>query len=76
MESIRGSLGSREYQVAFKSDEPLEFERRDGHYVFRTSDVSAMATVLSKVSENNWALIDLSVQESALEEIYVRLMTS
>jgi ABC-2 type transport system ATP-binding protein len=76
MEAIRGSLGKRAYQVVFKADAPLEFDRRDGNYVFRTNDVGAMATVLGKISEHNWALVDLSVQESALEEIYVRLMTN
>jgi ABC-2 type transport system ATP-binding protein len=76
MAAIRRSLGSREYQVVFKSDAALEFERKEENYVFRTADVGAMAGVLSAISEKNWALVDLSVQESALEEIYVRLMSS
>jgi ABC-2 type transport system ATP-binding protein len=74
MDAIRASLGNREYQVVFRSDEPLQYERKDGNYVFRTSDVGAMAEILGDISENDWALVDLSVQESALEEIYVRLM--
>jgi ABC-2 type transport system ATP-binding protein len=76
MDAIRGELGNREYQVVFKTDEHLEYERKDGNYIFRTSDVGAMAEILSNISENDWALVDLSVQESALEEIYVRLMTA
>ena len=76
MDAIRGELGNREYQVVFKTDEHLEYERKDGNYIFRTSDVGAMAEILSNISENDWALVDLSVQESALEEIYVRLMTT
>lgn len=76
MDALRSSLGTRAYQVVFKTDAPLEFERRDGNYVFRTSDVGAMAAVLGKISEHHWALVDLSAQESALEEIYVRLMTN
>lgn len=76
MSAIRASLGSRDYQVVFKADVPLEFEHKDGNYVFRTSEVSAMAAALSQISENGWALVDLSVQESALEEIYVKLMTA
>ena len=76
MDAIRGSLGEREFQVVFRADAPLEFDRRDGNYVFRTDDVGVMAAVLGKISEHNWALVDLSVQESALEEIYVRLMTT
>jgi len=74
MEAIRESLGRREYEVVFKSDEPLDFEREEGNYVFRGSDVGQVASVLERVSENDWALVNLSVRESALEEIYVRLM--
>jgi ABC-2 type transport system ATP-binding protein len=76
MDAIRASLGNREYQVIFRADAPLKVDRRDGNYVLRSSDVGAMALVLGQISENNWALVDLSVQESALEEIYVRLMTN
>ena len=76
MNALRASLGQREYQVIFTSDEPLEFERRDGNYVFRTTDVGAIADLLETIAANEWALVDLAVQESALEEIYVKLMTS
>ncbi len=76
MEAIRRSLGSREYQIIFKSEEPLDFDRNDGNYVVRTTDVSQMAAMLAKISDRNWALVDLSVEESALEEIYVKLMTA
>lgn len=76
METIRSSLGRREYQIVFKSDEHLDYERLDGNYVFRTHDVSAIAALLEKISENNWVLADLAIHESALEEIYVKLMTS
>jgi hypothetical protein len=31
--------------------------------------------MLETVSANGWRLIDLSMHESALEEIYVKLMT-
>jgi ABC-2 type transport system ATP-binding protein len=76
MNAIRGSLGRREYQVVFRADAQLEMERNDGNYLFHTDDVRAMSEMLGRISENNWALVDLSVQESALEEIYVRLMSS
>ena len=76
MDSLRASLGQREYQVIFTSDEPLEFERREGNYVFRTTDIGAIADLLETIAANEWALVDLAVQESALEEIYVKLMTS
>ncbi len=76
MDAIRASLGRREYQVVFKTDAALAYAHQDGNYVFRTSDVGAMAHTLAQISEHKWALVDLSVQESALEEIYVKLMTS
>ena len=75
MEAIRKSLGNREYEVVFKSDDELEYEQKDGAYVLTTADVSQVASVLRDISENDWALVNLSVRESALEEIYVRLMT-
>jgi ABC-2 type transport system ATP-binding protein len=43
---------------------------------FRTHEIAAIAQVLEQISEHNWALVDLSVKESALEEIYVKLMTA
>ena len=75
MDAIRSSLGKREFQVIFKSDEQLDYERQDGNYIFRTNQVEAIAGMLETISAQNWALVDLSVKESALEEIYVRLMT-
>ena len=75
MDAIRASLGKREFQVIFKSDEKLDYERQDGSYLFRTDQVDAIAGMLETISAHNWALVDLSVKESALEEIYVRLMT-
>jgi ABC-2 type transport system ATP-binding protein len=75
MDAMRESLGHREYEVVFKSDEVLDFHREDGNYVFRASDVGQIASLLERVSQNDWALVDLSVRESALEEIYVKLMT-
>jgi ABC-2 type transport system ATP-binding protein len=75
MDAIRANLGKREYQVIFKSDETLDFERQNGNYIFRTGEVSAIADLLETVSTHDWALVDLSVKESALEEIYVKLMT-
>jgi ABC-2 type transport system ATP-binding protein len=76
MDAIRNSLGTREYQVVFKADEQLDYERQNGNYIFRTDQVAAIAAVLETVSAHNWSLVDLSMKESALEEIYVRLMTN
>jgi ABC-2 type transport system ATP-binding protein len=76
MDAIRSSLGRREYQVVFKAPAGLTYEHQDGNYLFRSDEVAPIAEVLEQISANNWALVDLSVKESALEEIYVRLMTS
>jgi ABC-2 type transport system ATP-binding protein len=74
MDSIRARLGKREYQVVFHSDHKLDYEHVGGNYVFRTADVDGIAGMLETVSANGWALVDLSMRESALEEIYVKLM--
>jgi ABC-2 type transport system ATP-binding protein len=75
MEAIRSSLGRSEYEVVFYADDGLDYPQEDGNYVFRTTNISKIASVLSDISENEWALVNLSVRESALEEIYVKLMT-
>jgi ABC-2 type transport system ATP-binding protein len=75
MEAIRQTLGRREYKVVFKSDDELAYEQKEGNSVFRTTDISEVASVLETISENNWALVNLSMRESALEDIYVKLMT-
>ena len=76
MEALRRRLGKSEYEVVFYSDDALEYEKEEGNYVFRTASISKVASVLEDISENDWALVNLSVCESALEEIYVRLMTT
>ena len=76
MEAIRARLGKREYQVLFHTDQKLDYEHSNGHYIFRTGNVDGIARMLETVSANGWTLIDLSVRESALEEIYVKLMTN
>jgi len=76
MDVIRSRLGKREYQVLFHADQKLEYEQVNGNYVFRTGEVDAIAGMLETISANHWTLMDLSMRESALEEIYVKLMTS
>lgn len=76
MDAIRGRLGKREYQVIFHSDDKLEYEQLGGNYVFRTHEVDCIAHMLETVSAKGWTLVDLSMRESALEEIYVKLMTN
>jgi ABC-2 type transport system ATP-binding protein len=76
MEAIRARLGKREYQVIFHSDDKLDYEQLNGNYIFRTAEVDRIAGMLETVSANKWTLMDLSMRESALEEIYVKLMTN
>jgi len=76
MDVIRSRLGKREYQILFHTDQKLDYERLNGNYIFRAGEVDAIARMLEKVSANGWTLMDLSMRESALEEIYVKLMTN
>jgi ABC-2 type transport system ATP-binding protein len=76
MDVIRSRLGKREYQILFHTDQKLDYERVNGNYIFRAGEVEAIARMLEKVSANGWTLMDLSMRESALEEIYVKLMTN
>lgn len=75
MEAIRKSLGKSEYEVVFYADVALDYPQVEGNYVFRSPHISEIAAVLNDISENEWALVNLSARESALEEIYVKLMT-
>ncbi len=76
MDAIRARLGKREYQVLFHADQKLDHERLNGNYVFRANEVDALAGMLETISANGWTLTDLSMRESALEEIYVKLMSN
>ena len=77
MDVIRSKLGKREYQVIFQAEQKLdEYEYIHGSYIFRAGEVEAIARMLETISANGWTLMDLSMRESALEEIYVKLMTS
>jgi len=77
MDVIRSRLGRREYQVIFQAREKLDaYEYVNGSYLFRAGDVDAIAKMLETISANDWILMDLSMRESALEEIYVKLMTT
>ena len=76
MEAIRAKLGKREYQVNFHTDQKLDFESVNGNYIFRAVEVDSIAAMLENISANKWTLMDLSMKESALEEIYVKLMTN
>lgn len=75
MDVIRAKLGKREYQVIFQADQKLEaYEYVNGSYIFRAGEVDAIAKMLEIISANGWTLMDISMRESALEEIYVKLM--
>ena len=75
MESIRNSLGQTEYKIVFKANANLGYEKWENQYIFRATDVNELAKVLKEISDNDWALIDLSVQQSALEDMYLKLMS-
>ncbi|MCX6007556.1 MAG: ABC transporter ATP-binding protein [Chloroflexi bacterium] len=75
MDNIRKSLGKREFQVVFKTDEKLDYERKEGNYSVTTPNIEEMADLLRKVSDNNWALVDLAIKQSALEDIYLDIMS-
>jgi len=72
--SIREKLGNREYEVVFSADADLDYEMRGGNYIFRTADIKQITSLLEQISKQNWILIDLSIQQPALEEVYVKLM--
>jgi ABC-2 type transport system ATP-binding protein len=75
MQELVKKLGKREYQVVFRADEPLNYEKREGNYALKTTDIGEISELLRRISEKNWTLIDISMRQSALEEIYVHLMT-
>lgn len=74
MENIRKSLGRREFEIVFKTPEELNYPRREGNYCFKTPAIEEMAALLRKILDNNWALIDLAIRQSALEDIYLDIM--
>jgi ABC-2 type transport system ATP-binding protein len=74
MEAIRKSMGKREFEIIFRSDEPLDYERKDDNYFLKTPYIEEMAELLRKISDRNWALVDLAIKQSALEDIYLDIM--
>lgn len=74
VESIRDKLGHREYEVIFNAGTPLDYEIKDGNYVFRTSDINEISSILDRISGQNWTLVDISIQQPQLEEVYVNLI--
>ncbi len=74
MESLRQRLGEREYEITFKTADDLPYEKRGDNYIFKSADVGQIASLLRQVSDKGWALVDLSIRQSALEDIYVKLM--
>ncbi|OGO16154.1 MAG: multidrug ABC transporter ATP-binding protein [Chloroflexi bacterium RBG_16_48_7] len=75
MQDLVKKLGKREYQVIFRTDEKLDYQKQDDNYTLKTSDIAEMSGVLKQISERNWTLVDISMRQSALEEIYVNMMT-
>lgn len=75
MSELVKKLGKREYQVVFRADQELNYQKQEGNYTLKTADIAEIADVLRQISDRNWMLVDLSMRQSALEEIYVNLMT-
>ena len=75
MKELVKRLGKREYQVIFRADQELDYEKKDDNYSLKTADIGEIAAVLRQISDRNWTLVDLSMRQSALEEIYINLMT-
>jgi len=75
MKELIKRLGKREYQVIFRADQKLDYEKKDDNYSLKTADIGEIAGVLKQISDRNWTLVDLSMRQSALEEIYINLMT-
>lgn len=73
MDAIRAALGHRQFEVLFQANEQLSYPVQDGHYYARTNDISELSNILDQISKEEWRLLNLSVHESALEEIYVKL---
>jgi ABC-2 type transport system ATP-binding protein len=74
VDSIREKLGNREYEVVFSAAADLNYERQGENYILRTADIRQITELLEQISERNWVLVDLSVRQSALEEVYVKMM--
>ncbi|MDY6911679.1 MAG: ABC transporter ATP-binding protein, partial [Chloroflexota bacterium] len=74
VETMRQTFGMREFEITFKADELLDYEMIEDHYIFRAADVDQIAALLRKISDNKWVLIDLSVRQSALEDMYLDIM--
>lgn len=74
MKELVKRLGKREYQVIFRADQELDYEKIEDNYSLKTADIGEIAAVLRQISDRNWTLVDLSMRQSALEEIYINLM--
>lgn len=74
MENIRKSLGKREFEIVFKAEDRLDYPLKDDNYCLKTPSIEEMAMLLRRIADNNWALIDLSIRQSALEDIYLDIM--
>lgn len=76
IDAIRGTLGHREFEVLFQANEPLDYPRQESNYCIRTNDLAELSHILNQISTQQWQLVNLSVHESALEEIYVKLSSA
>jgi ABC-2 type transport system ATP-binding protein len=75
MDNLRKSMGRREFEIVFKSEFNLDYPRKDDNYSVKTSNIEQLAELLRKISDNDWALVDLAIRQSALEDIYLDIMS-
>jgi ABC-2 type transport system ATP-binding protein len=76
MDTIRDTLGHREFKVLFQATESLSYPKQDNNYCVHTNDLAELSHILNQISTQQWQLVNLSVHESALEEIYVKLTST
>jgi ABC-2 type transport system ATP-binding protein len=75
MDNIRKSMGKREFEIIFQSPDQLDYPKKDGNYIVKTASIEEMAALLRKISDHEWALVDLAIKQSALEDIYLDIMS-
>ena len=76
MAAIRARMGRREYELTFQCAETLDLPIEHGSYVFRTGDVGAFTAMLNRIENSQWTLVQVRTTETALEEIYVDLVST
>src|SRR4030042_7105922 len=61
MPELVKKLGKREYQIVFRADQELNYEKQEDNYILKTADIGEIAGVLRQISDRNWTLVELSM---------------